>query len=206
MMATTSRSRLCGVVLLLCPWTLLYAGSCPDLDPVPDGGTVPDLIISAIDPGEWIEVFNPNDTPFDFDASNGDLCEPFAYRRFDAIAPGTVLPPLSYARLPWPANFTQSSDAGGQIIIYNVAAGHAQDNIADFVCWGTGDGDRKSQAEAVGKWTGACAPAISPGQTIRRLVTTTGTDATAYDTNAPPQNCAEAPPFGYEDGFEDPEL
>lgn len=199
---TTSAFRAIMFIVIASP-TIAMAGACPDLDPVDDGGTAPDLIISAIDPGEWIEVYNPNDVAFSFDASDGDFCEPFVYRRLDVIAPGAVLQPAGYLRLPWPANFTDSSDGGGQIILYNIALGHGQDNIADFVCWGTGIGERKSQAEAVGKWTGPCAPAITAGMTIRRLVGTMGISQFDYDTAAPPEDCGAVMPLDYADGFED---
>ena len=188
--------------LALCPWGGAMAGNCPDLAPIIGAGTVPDLLISAIDPGEWIEVYNPGNVAYDFSESDGDLCEPFLYARFDVISPGTVLQPGAYLRLPWPGNFTQSSEAGGQIIIYNFAGIHDQDDIADFVCWGTGDGARKSQAEAVSKWIGPCTGAISPGQTIRRLVGTDGVTAASYDTNAPPEDCGAVIPLEYADGFE----
>ncbi len=186
----------------LSPVSGLQAGGCPNLQHIQGGGTVPDLILSAIDPGEWIEVFNPGAAPYDFDASVGDLCSPFLYALFSSLGPGIVLDPGSYARLPWPVTFPDT-ETGGQIIIYNVAAGHTQGNIADFVCWGSGDGGRKGQAETVGKWIGDCAPAISPGMTIRRLVGTDGITAASYDTNAPPQNCAEGTGLDYADGFEE---
>lgn len=196
---------LCACILAAAaPWPDAKAGSCPDLQHIQGGGTVPDLIISAIDPGEWIEVFNPNDTPYDFDQSDGDLCEPFVYQRFDAASPGTVLAPGGYARLPWPGNFGASDEAGGEIMIYNFAGGHSQNDIADFVCWGSGNAStRKGEAEAVGKWIGDCAPAISAGQTIRRLVDTDGITAASYNSSAPPENCELGPALEYEDGFEE---
>lgn len=193
--------RACAFLLLSCPWATLQAGGCPDLMHIQGDTTIPDLVISAIDPGEWIEVFNPNETSYAFATSAGDFCSPFLYSDLPFLSPSTVVEPHGYARVPWPGAFPDT-EAGGQIIFYNVASGHLQENIADFVCWGTGDGGRKFQAEAVGKWIGDCAPAISPGMTIRRLVMTDGITAASYDTNAPPQNCAEGPPFEYGDGFE----
>ena len=55
-------------------------------------------------------------------------------------------------------------------------------SIADYICWGASDEDRKGQAEAVGKWTGACAPAITNGS-IARTVGTDGTSAGDYIVN-----------------------
>jgi hypothetical protein len=201
----THRLKIACLILSLFPWTWLQAGGCPDLEHIQGGGTVPDLIISAIDPGEWIEVFNPNPTPFDFDTSDGDLCEPFSYRRLDVSAPGIVLAPGGYARLPWPAFFSQSNEAGGQIILYNFDGAHSENDIADFVCWGSDipGGGRKFQAEAVGKWTGGCAPAISAGMTIRRLVSTDGITSASYNTNAAPEDCSLTPGLDYQDGFEE---
>ena len=174
---------------------------CPDLDPQPDGGTTPALIISAIDPGESIELFNDSGSSVDLSASTGDLCSPFTYVTLATLAPETVIGPGEYATLPWPAAFFDN-EAGGQIILYNISTGHLPDNIADFICWGTGSAGRKTQAEDVGKWSGDCVAAISAGKTIRRFTGTDGTTLTSYDPVAEPENC-EVTDEVFQHGFED---
>ena len=58
--------------------------------------------------------------------------------------------------------------------------------ILDFTCWGVNPhGTRKTQAETVGKWTGACNAALTAGAYTRN-VNTTGTTAADYDTTSAP--------------------
>ncbi len=179
------------------------AGSpgCPDLDAKPDGGTIPLLIISAIDPGESIELFNDGESAVDLSISAGDLCSPFTYVALSTLAPGTIIGPGEYATMPWPGAFPDT-ETGGQIILYNIAAGHLPENIGDFVCWGGGTAGRKAQAEGAGKWSGDCAVALTAGKTIRRLEGTDGTTLASYNPAAEPQNCTRAGSQIFLDGFE----
>ena len=67
------------------------------------------------------------------------------------------MPAGVFARFAWPATFTDT-DAGGELQLYADPNFGDSTKIVDFVCWGTNPhGSRKSQAEMVGKWTGACA-------------------------------------------------
>ena len=175
---------------------------CPDLDPQPDGGTTPALIISAINPGESIELFNDGGSSVDLSASAGDLCSPFTYITLATLAPETTIRPGEYATLPWPAAFFDN-EAGGQIILYNISTSHLPGNIADFICWGTGSTGRKSQAEGVGKWSGDCVAAIASGKTIRRLTGTDGATLASYDASAEPMSCAAPANNIFQNGFED---
>ncbi|HEX6791456.1 MAG TPA: FlgD immunoglobulin-like domain containing protein, partial [Candidatus Krumholzibacteria bacterium] len=53
---------------------------------------------------------------------------------------------------------------------------------------------RKAQAESVGKWSGACCPALVNGA-IHRITNTAGTTAASYSVTAgpSPMNCAGTP-------------
>jgi cysteine-rich repeat protein len=175
--------------------------SDPALDVLDDGsganGAVglPDLVMSEIDPGDYIELWNTTGADIALSTASHQLCSPFAYRALSVLAPGVTVPAGGYATVPWPANFTDV-DAGGEVILYANGSFGTSTAILDFVCWGTNPhGTRISQAQSVGKWSGACASALVAGA-LHRLVMTTGTTAASYDvTSAPsPANCVPAVP------------
>lgn len=162
------------------------------LNPLDDGSsattTDPPVVISEINPGDYIEVYNRTASAIDFSLSPFDeyqWCSPFIYR---SVTPALTVPPLSYAVLDWPAAFdANATDDGGQIILYP-AFGFAMETIHDFVCWGSGSGARKIEAESIGKWDASapCAPALPVGGAIHRLPNTDGTNPADYDVTAPP--------------------
>ena len=165
----------------------------PPLEPTSDGtdlppGGIPDLIISEINPGDYIEVFNTTDQPLDLSASPYWWCAPFQYA---PVARAVVVPAGGYATLPWPAVLTNPTDTDGELILYRAPVFDVSENILDFVCWGNPATSRRNQAEAVGKWFGDCAPSLSQGA-IHRRQGRSGVTASSYDTDAPPspQNCA----------------
>jgi hypothetical protein len=179
---------LVSVVLFLAPVRAL-AQCAPPLDPLDDGSGVfgavglPPIVISEINPGDYIEFFNTTAGVVNMNAYW--LCSPFVY----AQVAGTV-PAGGYATFPWPAIFTDTN-AGGEIQLYKSGNFGNSVDILDFVCWGVNPhGSRVGQAIAVGKWSGGCAPALAGGA-IHRKVGTKGTLAADYDvTSAPsPMNC-----------------
>ena len=162
----------------------------PDLAPLDDGSGVfgavglPAVVISEINPGDYIELFNT--TASDFNTTGYWFCSPFTYTQVGAV----VVPAGGYATVPWPGVFTDS-DAGGEIQLYKSSLFGISTDILDFVCWGTNPhATRVSQANAVGKWSGPCAPAVVNGA-IHRKVGTAGTSASDYDVVAAPtpSNC-----------------
>ena len=171
--------------------------ACPDLDILDDGsGTngmvgVPDLVISEIDPGDYIELYNTTGTDIPLANASHQLCSPFSYRGLSVLAPSVVVPAGGYpAVVPWPNNFSDG-DAGG-VQLYSGGSFSNSATILDFVCWGVNPhGSRQSQAVSVGKWSGFCAPALTEG-VIARIPGTTGTTADDYDTVSAqePDTCA----------------
>lgn len=155
-----------------------------------------DLVISEIDPGAFIEVYNNSGAPIVLGTSTFQFCSPFSYAALSTLAPTTTIAPGGYAALPWPAAFTDT-EAGGEVILYANGSFAASTSVVDFVCWGTNPhSSRKATAEAGGKWDGgACAGALASGASIKRLGSTTGTHAADYNTvGAPtPETCAPAP-------------
>jgi hypothetical protein len=159
----------------------------PSLDPVADATGTPDLIISEIDPGSFIEVFNTTSAPIALGApSTFQFCSPFTYQPLATLAPGVVVAPGGYAQLPWPSAF-DDTDAGGEIILFASSDFGTNENIMDFVCWGTNPhSSRMGQATAISKWSNACLGAITAGRSLQRVAATDGASAASYVTDATP--------------------
>ncbi len=186
--------------LALAASTVATAQCEPDLALLDDGsGLSTDLVISEIEPGVHIEVFNTTNADITLLGTTFEFCSPFEYDALEDLAPAGVVPARGYLTLSWPGDFSDLA-MGGEILIYNDTPFGDPNNIADFVCWGAGNPpSRKSEAEDVGKWSGACAPAITQGA-IHRLSATTGTGMASYGDAAPsPQNCTTTL---FIDGFE----
>jgi hypothetical protein len=168
----------------------------PSLNPLDDGSGanggvgLPDLVMSEISPGNYIELFNTTGAAITLGASAHWLCSPFAYAKLSVIAAAVTVPAGGYATVPWPAGFTDVN-AGGEVMLYASAAFSTNSEILDFMCWGINPhGTRKSQAEAIGKWTGGCNAALS-NAAIHRNLSTVGTTSADYDSvqGQTPMNC-----------------
>lgn len=175
--------------------------ACPAaLAPVDDGsgqpaGGVPDLVVSEIDPGNFIEVFNTTGAAINLGAApytGYRWCSTAnGARRYALLPPTVTVPALSYALLEWPVNFTNATEAGGQVTLYSDTGYDSPTSVLDFTCWGTGrDGatGRETTAETAGKWGtgGACAPALATGGSLARKIATAGTAAGDYEALATP--------------------
>lgn len=192
--AAMSRSFFLSVLLSIVFSAGARAQCDPVLNPLDDGsgafGAVglPSVVISEINPGDYIELYNT--TASSFNTTGYWWCSPFLYTQVGAV----VIPAGGYATFPWPVVF-DDSDAGGEIQLYRTNNFAASTDILDFVCWGVNPhGTRISQAVAVGKWTGGCAPALVNGA-IHRKVGTQGKSAADYDVTAAPtpSDCVPGP-------------
>jgi len=149
------------------------------------------LIISEIDPGSAIELYNNSGATIDLGATQYALFSADNFALLANLAPTTSIPAGGFANVGWPSAFTDT-DAGGEIVLY-INATMASDfadgtKIGDFVCWGTNPHNSvKSLAETNGKWTSAaaCAGTLTMSA-IQRLTSTTGLDATSYDVASAP--------------------
>ncbi len=184
------------------PATIL-AATChvcaqPALGPTNDGsglpeGGIPDLVISEINPGDFIEVFNPTDADVDLAAapfSSYQWCSAVGSSfLYAGLNPKIVIPPNSYAVLDWPANFGNSTDDVGQVALYRSGPFGTPANMLDFTCWGTGgNGGRYGVAVTAGKWgDGAdCNQALPADGVLVRNVGVPGTSAADYTEGATP--------------------
>lgn len=154
-------------------------------------GIAQPLVISEINPGDYIEVFNNSGEEINLATSTAQFCSPFEYQALKLLSTAKI-PAGGFLKLNWPTGF-QDLDSGGEVILYANGAFSTSSSIMDFVCWGTNPHDsRKSQAEGVGKWSGACAGAITGGA-IHRLTSTAGTSASDYDVSSAPSGTTCAP-------------
>jgi hypothetical protein len=190
--------RVMFLVVLASFFSVSLAGAqCdPDLEPLDDGSGVfgaeglPSVVISEINPGNYIELFNT--TAADFNTTGYWFCSPFLYTQVGAV----VIPAGSYATIAWPGVFPDT-DAGGEIQLFKSSLFNTPNQILDFVCWGVNPhGTRKAQAESVGKWSGACNAAIPANGAIHRRVGTQGDTAADYDVTAPPSPSTCTPATG----------
>jgi hypothetical protein len=167
-----------GMCVVPCP---------PALNPTDDGlgGAPQDLVISEINPGEYIEVYNNTGAAITLAGTSYQFCSPFSYTSLSAIGAGITVPSHGFALLGWPAGWSDT-DAGGEVILYETGVFGDPGDVMDFVCWGVNPhGSRKATAELANKWTGACAPALTGGA-IHRRVMTDGINAADYDTASAP--------------------
>jgi hypothetical protein len=160
---------------------------------VPNDGTgiATPVIMSQVDPGNFIEFFNPGAS--DFNLTGWWLCSPFSYSALSITVPAG-----SYKTVAWPASFGDT-DGSGEMMLYKSINFGTSTDIVDYICWGASNAFRKQQAIDVGKWVGACAPALTNGS-IHRISNTTGTGASSYDVTLPsnPRNCT-SPVTGIKD-------
>jgi hypothetical protein len=180
------RLRFLVSLLILFSAVEVHAQCDPSLIVPSDGTAIPTpVILSEVNPGAggYIEVFNPGNAPFN--VNGWWFCSPFNY----SALPNVNIPAHSYMTFPWPGNFFDT-DAGGEMMLYkSINFGNSND-IVNYIAWGASNGFRLGQAQSVGKWSGAAAPALVNGA-IHRLTNTTGTGAASFDVSAAPSpmNC-----------------
>jgi hypothetical protein len=170
------------------------AGACTPgaavvaLAPIDDGSgafgatPIPDLVISEIAPGAYLELYNTTGSPIALSGTTHQLCEPFNYADLATLAPTATVPALGYAVVPWPSAFTAGSATAGEVMLYSGLPFSTSTLILDYVCWGGvgAPSGRLTQATGVGKWSGTC-PAALAGGAIHRRPGTAGTTAADYD-------------------------
>lgn len=177
---------------------LLDDGPCcaVPLDPIDDGtglppGGIPQVIISEIKPGEYIEIYNTTDSDINLTAIPWWFCAPFQY--VPVATPASVAAG-GFMRMDWPTTLTNPTEPNGELILYKDSFFSSATSLLDFVCWGSPSFSRRTTQGAVsGKWSGLCAPSIPPGGAIHRRVGTDGTSADSYDVTAPPSPMSCAP-------------
>ena len=156
----------------------------PALAGLNDGTQTPTpIVISQVDPGNFIEFFNPGAS--NFNTTGYWLCSPFSY-----AALSVTVNAGSYKTVPWPAGFFDT-DAGGEIMLYKSGNFGVSTDIVDYVPWGASNAFRLGQAQAVGKWVGGTFPPALTNGSIHRITNTTGTGPSSYDVTLPsnPRNC-----------------
>ncbi len=166
-----------------------------DLGTVADGSSATEndsnIVISEIDPGEFIEVYNASDATVQLGATGYAWCNNRSYPTFAGLT--IEIPAGGRRTIPWPGG--TGVEAGGDVSIYSQPVFNGgQLNILDYVCWGDptlGGVTRRLDAEGVDKWVGDCAQTIPAGGSLQRLPNVDGTDAADYAALNPPapENC-----------------
>jgi hypothetical protein len=168
-----------------------------DLAPVsPDGSnaenTDPNIVISEIDPGTFIEVYNSGTGDVLLSATGYSWCNNRSYPRFTSH--NIVVKPGGRRVINWPGGGGQ--ETGGDVSIYSTASFSNGAKQLSYVCWGNpsnGGSTRKVEAESTAseKWNGACASAIPAGGSLARLPNTEGRSASDFETltTPTPENC-----------------
>lgn len=185
------RQRLLLALLIFVVGAVDARAQCdPGLIVPSDGTAIPTpIIISEINPGAggYIEVYNP--TGATVNVNGWFFCSPFAYSPLGNVN----IAAFTYRTYAWPVSFADT-DADGEMMLYDSSLFNNDNDIIDYVCWGASNAFRLGQAQNVGKWSGAHAPALVNGA-IHRITNTTGTNAASYDVTAAPSpmNCTGAP-------------
>ncbi len=177
-----------AVLALLPAWAF---AQCTDLAPIDDGsgafGAVglPPLVISEVNHGDYIELFNTTGSDIVFPGVY-QLCSMFQY-----ISWAGTIPAHGYMTVPWPAQFSNATQADGEMMLYKSGNFGVNTDILDYVVWGNPAFSRKSQALAVAKWVGINVASPTNGA-IHRKVGVKGTSVADYDNAAPPspENCS----------------
>jgi CSLREA domain-containing protein len=161
------------------------------LDPTDDQtGIQVDLLLSEVAPTKHIELYNPGPVPIALGSVLHQLNSEPEREALNALGLGVIVPARGYARMPWPSSFSDQT-SGGEVILFKNGDFNNSQNMVDFTCWGTNPhASRKAQAEAVGKWAGACAPPLAVDALHRRRGTN-GKTAQSYDAVSPssPMDC-----------------
>jgi hypothetical protein len=163
------------------------------LTPIDDGTGLDrqTLLLAEINPGDFVELFNNAPAEVDLGATVVHIASGAVSVALSTVGTGVTIPAGGRATVTWPSAFTDVTEAGGEVVLY-VDDTRAANEIMSFVCWGTGGGTIKTDAEANGKWTTGACPLALVGGALHRNAATDGKDAVDFDiTTAPsPETCA----------------
>jgi hypothetical protein len=175
----------------------------PDAEPLPacaedlgtqdDGSsaneTNPNIVISEVDPGEFIELYNAGSGTVMLSATGYRWCNNRNYST-GFTAHNFTIPAGGRRVIEWPGG--NGSETNGDVSIYANGSFTIGSSILDYVCWGNaGSPNRNSEANLVGKWSGNCADSIPAGGSLVRRANREGIQASDYETqNTPdPEDC-----------------
>ena len=147
---------------------------------------VPQLILSEIVPGEYIELYSSEFTEVDLETVDQVIVSGQQHISVSDLASGQTIPARGYLQLPWPAGMTASS-ASGEFVLYSDADSgfDIARKIDDFVAWGELKLDSRIElAREVGKWIGPPDGTLDEGA-IQRIPGTLGDEVHSYDNHRP---------------------
>jgi len=173
--------------------------SCTKLDAKAGMDPVPALVMSEIRPGESIEVYNTTAAAIDLSVKpSWYLCAFPFYLTGDisTLTDKTSIPAGGSIKLTWPATWLDNDKVTllpgvekGEMLLYTGGLLPTNNNnLKDYVCWGSHTGGRKDKANAVNAedakiWSGDCVAQPTSGS-IARKVGTDGESKDSYDPAA----------------------
>ena len=154
------------------------------LDPV--HWRIPELLISEIVPGDYIEMYN---TSFTESVDLGSADQVLVSGSFEAdIASLTdeVMAPRSYHKFDWPPELSMSWESGELVLFRDNELGYdSGPNIDDFVAWGEEiEYSRIDLARRFQQWEGEPDGTLDLGA-IQRIPGTIGNESHSYDNHRP---------------------
>ena len=155
-----------------------------DLDSV--ARRVPELIISEIVPGEYIEFYNSRYYEVDLGDLPQVLVSGNKHVAISDLGQRHTIGARGYERLAWPEGMIASSSSGEFVLFRDDADGFdASWKIDDFVAWGSAIDDSKMDlAVAANKWYGPPDGTLDVGA-IQRIPGTIGDEVHSYDNHRP---------------------
>ena len=155
-----------------------------DLDSIES--IIPELIISEIVPGEYVELYNSEYTEVDLDSADQFLVSGQHHVGVADLGSGESIPARGYRKLPWPNDMSMSWESGELLIFRDNLSGFEDlTKIDDFVAWGDSPADTRIElAEKAGKWWGPPDGTLDLGA-IQRIPGTLGDEVHSYDNHRP---------------------
>lgn len=147
---------------------------------------MPELVISEIVPGEYVELFNVTYAELELSSAQHVLVSGDHAVEVASLGQGQAIGRRDYLQLPWPTPITVSSESGEMVLFRDGLTGfHDARKIDDFVVWGTEvAGSRIELAKSVNKWWGPPDGSLDIAA-IQRIPGTRGDEAHAYDNHRP---------------------
>lgn len=161
--------------------TIQYPADLDSIEPI-----IPELIISEIVPGEYVELYNSAYTEIDLSNVDQQLVSGRQHVGVAELGNGETIPARGYRQLPWPSTMSMSS-ASGELVLFRDSLSGFDDltKIDDFMAWGDSSPDSRIElAVMAGKWIGPPDGTLDLSA-IQRIPGTLGDEVHSYDNHRP---------------------
>ncbi len=147
---------------------------------------IPELIISEIVPGEYIELYNSAYAEINLSSADQYLVSGLHHVGVADLGSGQTIPARGYRQLAWPSEMSMSWESGELVLFRDNTSGFDDlTKIEDFVAWGESPTDsRIEMATKARKWYGPPDGTLDLGA-IQRIPGTLGDEVHSYDNHRP---------------------